>query len=103
VLPGSLADRALAAVSALQSRLQGDLEKSAAHFKAALQLDPLDVAAHGQLGFVLHESGDLAGAAKSFQAALRLDPEDEDALEGLGLILPGSTAEAGGSSLNEGA
>jgi tetratricopeptide (TPR) repeat protein len=53
-------------------------EKARIEFQNALQIDPKDVEAHYEVGFVDEKLGRLPQAAQSYQAALDLAPQHDD-------------------------
>jgi len=67
-------------------------------YRRAIELDPLHVDAHVNLGRLLHERGDLAGAEERYRAALAADPDSVTAAFNLGVVLDdlGRTDEAVG-------
>ncbi len=56
-------------------RVLGNLELVEAHLRRAIALDPLQPAAHFNLGKVLIRQGRRAEAARAFDEAVRLEPE----------------------------
>ncbi|MEX2273910.1 MAG: tetratricopeptide repeat protein [Vicinamibacterales bacterium] len=66
----------------------GDFEKAVAHYQAVLQRDPLNVAAHNNLGLLYKEKGRLVDdAIAQFQKALYIDPTNALARNNLGVTL----------------
>lgn len=66
---------------------QNDLVDAARHLARAVRIDPHDLDAQGNLGWVSFQLGDLAAAERHFQGAAQLDPNHVDARYHLGLIL----------------
>jgi len=66
---------------------QGDLDRSIAEYKQALELQPNLYPARLGLGQVLHTKGDLAQAISAFREAIRLRPSSAEAYTQLGLAL----------------
>ena len=77
-------------------KVPGRTRETIAEFEAALRLDPNDVTAHTNLGFVLSRDGRTAEAIAQSEEALRLDPNNAAAHANLGFALSaeGRTAEA---------
>jgi Flp pilus assembly protein TadD len=61
----------------------GRTEDVIRNYRLALELDPGDVAAHNNLGWVLASQGRVAEAVPHFERALSLNPEDENARRNL--------------------
>jgi len=58
-------------------------EEAIRNYRLALELDPRDVAAHNNLGWILASQGRIAEAVPHFERALALNPEDENARRNL--------------------
>jgi tetratricopeptide (TPR) repeat protein len=68
-------------------RQEGKIEEAIAEFRAALQLDPKNVAAHAGLGSALDDQHKYDEAIAEFRAALQLDPKNADSHAGLSTVL----------------
>ena len=80
------ADRALELIKRGNQFLdQGDTERAATAYRAAIESDPRCVAGYVNLGFALRSLGQLQDAADQLEKALALDPWQVDALFMLGL------------------
>lgn len=79
-----------------KGRQAGDLAKSAADFRKAVELDPKYSSAWNGLGVSLRQSGDIDGAITAWKKAVELKPDFGFALYnlGLGLLGRGDKAEA---------
>ncbi|MGB3543895.1 tetratricopeptide repeat protein, partial [Rubrivirga sp.] len=66
---------------------RGDLEGAAAQFRAALEADPRDTAALGNLGLILAQQGRTADARRMFERVLEADPTDSRARAALAQLL----------------
>jgi len=62
-----------------RAAIEGRLEEAADYLRRAVREDPRLVAAHMDLGVVLHRLGRPAEAIPAYAAAVRLDPENDDA------------------------
>jgi type IV pilus assembly protein PilF len=97
--PSDAATRAQQADAELKRRAQIRLELASAHYqqanypqaleelRAALAIDPDNVAALGLMGLVQMDLGERAQAEESFQRALRIAPNDSDLLNNYGWFL----------------
>ena len=63
-----------------------ELDQAAAHFRAALALDPGYADAHNKLGAVLTWQGRLEEAASEFRRTLELEPGNRQARANLALV-----------------
>ena len=66
---------------------QHKYEEAAAHYQAALALNPESATAENNLARVLHSQGRLDEARKHYEAALKLDPQLAQAQNNLGVLL----------------
>jgi len=71
-----------------QAFASGGVERAAAHFLAALKLDPDDPLLHNGLGVVSHSLGRTDRARTCFERALKLAPGMPEALENLHALEP---------------
>lgn len=72
----------------IQSRANGDWDEAQRHFRAAIEKDSADGAAHSNLGMLAKSRRDLSGAAASLRRAIELgQDDDDDASEELGSVL----------------
>lgn len=80
-------------VDAAQS---GELERAAAAFRKAVEVDPTDAEAWDSLGVVLVRTGDEARGVEAFRRALRVAPGHSEAHRNLAVVLDrqGRAAEA---------
>ena len=75
---------------------QGNLERAAAEYRAALDIDPSALRANGSLGIVLMKLGRTEDAGLHFAREVALHPEDAEAHYNVGVFrkLQGRSAEA---------
>lgn len=78
-------------------RMRNQPAEAIEEFAAAIQRNPGNAKAHGNLGLVLFYQGQTSRAATHLREALRLNPEDEIARETLNDIAKGTTRKAGGN------
>ena len=68
-------------------RKQGKLEEAITAYKKAIELDPNDAAAYGNLGIALRKQGKLEEAITAYKQAIELNPNDAAAYGNLGNAL----------------
>ena len=73
----------------------GNLERAAAEFRRALQLNPRFAPAHTLLGVTLRRQGDHAGALAQFRQSVEIDPKDPESQTDLGMELKAGGDTAG--------
>ncbi len=66
---------------------KGDHDGAIAEYRQAIELEPKDAGAHGNLGSALVVKGDLDGAITEYRKVIELDPNDAKAHANLGLAL----------------
>jgi len=64
----------------------GLLDDATTHYKAVLDMNPNNLDAYNNLGFVFHERGMYKDALAQFQVALDMDPDSYDAKIGLATV-----------------
>ncbi len=70
-----------------QLRKRGRKPEAIRAYRAAVEADPSDFAAHFNLGLISLETGDLATALRSYEAATRIDPNSAAARYNFALAL----------------
>src|SRR3982074_2787049 len=73
--------------NALAAQRRGSLADAKRLYSSVLRIDPINVAAHGNLAIIAAQQGDLAGAERLFRRAIGLTPNYPAGYNNLGLVL----------------
>jgi len=66
---------------------KGDMVKAKEYLNSAVELDPLNPAAHRELGRVERDQGNMMEAEEHFKEAYRLEPEDMEVRDELEAVM----------------
>jgi len=72
--------------TALSQQKQGEKEQAIKGYKKIIEMDPMNVEAHTNLGVIYKNMGKLGQAVKEFQTVLSMNPRHENAHNNLGVI-----------------
>jgi Tfp pilus assembly protein PilF len=71
---------------ALSHQKRGEKEKAIEGYRKIIEMDPMNVEAHTNLGVIYKDMGKLVQAVKEFQMVLSMNPRHEKAHNNLGVI-----------------
>ena len=71
---------------ALSHQKRGEKEKAMEGYRKIIEMDPMNVEAHINLGVIYKDMGKLEQAVKEFQRVLSMNPQQEKAYNNLGII-----------------